>query len=73
MATVADREQTTKGELIGEGFVGVEDAMEFLGLCRASIYKHMDAGELAYAKFGRSRRIPKRALHEFAAKALVVA
>jgi excisionase family DNA binding protein len=31
----------------------------------------MDDGSLAYAKFGRSRRIPKRALHEFAQKQMI--
>jgi excisionase family DNA binding protein len=56
-----------------EGFATVDEAMEFLGLCRASVYKHMDAGQLAYAKFGRARRIPKRALREFAAGCVVVA
>jgi excisionase family DNA binding protein len=57
--------------LIEGGFVEVNDAAEFLSVSRVTIYKLMDSGELAYAKFGRSRRIPKRALHEYAARQMV--
>jgi excisionase family DNA binding protein len=53
------------------GFVEVVAAAEFLGLSRSKVYQLMDAGQLAYAKFGRARRIPKQALLEYAAKQIV--
>jgi excisionase family DNA binding protein len=58
-------------ELIADGFARVPEAAEFLGVSRAKIYAMMEAGELAYAKFGRSRRVPRRALKELAAAAVV--
>jgi excisionase family DNA binding protein len=60
-----------KVNLVGEGFVGVPEAARFLGLSRAKLYQLMDVGDLAYAKFGKSRRIPRKALVEFAARCLV--
>jgi excisionase family DNA binding protein len=66
------KEMNERGdELIGDGFVTVPKAAEFLGVSRAKVYQVMDAGELPYAKFGRSRRIPRRALHEYAQSCLV--
>ena len=56
-----------------EGFIPVAEAARFLGLSRAKLYQMMDAQELSYAKFGRSRRIPRRALREYAERCLVVA
>ena len=46
-------------------------AARFLGVSRSKVYAMMDAGELTYAKFGRSRRVPRRALLELAEKSLV--
>jgi excisionase family DNA binding protein len=60
-----------RGGLAAERHVRIAEAAEFLGLSRSKIYQLMDAGELAYAKFGRSRRIPFQILMEFAAKCLV--
>ena len=57
--------------VIDEGFVGVPYAVRFLGLSRSKIYGLMDDGALTYARFGRSRRIPLRALHELAERSLV--
>jgi excisionase family DNA binding protein len=59
--------------LIDDGFVTVPQAAAFLSLSRATVYALMDAGELAYAKFGRSRRVPRRALHDYAGRSLVKA
>lgn len=53
-----------------EGFATVDQAGAFLSLSRATIYNLMDAGELASAKFGKSRRIPWSAIKAYAAKAL---
>jgi excisionase family DNA binding protein len=57
--------------LIDDGFADVRTAAEYLGLGRSSVYKLMDSGELSYAKFGKSRRIPWRALREYARRCLV--
>jgi excisionase family DNA binding protein len=57
--------------LAGEGFVDVVEAGEFLGLSRAKLYQLMDAGELRFAKFGKSRRIPRLALIQYAERCLV--
>ena len=54
-----------------DGFATVVEAAKFLNVSRAKVYQMMDAGELIYAKFGKSRRLPLRALREFAEKALV--
>ena len=54
------------------GFATVPESARFLRLSRGKLYQLMDAHELAYAKFGRSRRIPWAALREFAERSLVV-
>jgi excisionase family DNA binding protein len=64
-------ESASEVSLVGEGFAKVAEAVQFLGLSRAKIYQMMDAGDLVYAKFGKSRRIPRRALIELAERALV--
>jgi excisionase family DNA binding protein len=57
--------------LIEDGFVNVAGASAFLVVSRSKVYELMEAGELAYAKFGRTRRIPRRALREYARRCLV--
>jgi excisionase family DNA binding protein len=54
-----------------EGFADVAEAAEFLSMSRSTVYKLMDAGQLAYAKFGKSRRIPRRALREFGERSMI--
>jgi excisionase family DNA binding protein len=63
----AERERE---ELVAEGTDTIPAAQRFLGLSRAKIYQLMESGELPYCKFGRARRIPRRALVEYAAKCL---
>jgi excisionase family DNA binding protein len=58
-------------DLAQDGFVSVREAGKFLGLSRAKIYSLMDSGELRYAKFGKSRRVPRRALAEYAQRCIV--
>jgi hypothetical protein len=58
-------------ELAADGMVSVADAIKLSGLSRAELYARMGRGELAYAKDGRRRLIPRKALTEMAAKALV--
>ncbi len=53
--------------LVGDGLLTVSEAIAFLRLCRSTLYTLMDAGELAYVRIGRARRIPKRALIVLAA------
>ena len=55
----------------GLGLATVRDAQEFLSVSRTKIYALMDAGELPFCKVGRCRRIPRRALHQYAEKVLV--
>lgn len=58
-------------ELVGDGMDTVKGAAEFLRVSIATIYNLMGNGELPYAKIGRSRRIPRRALIELASRNLV--
>ena len=51
-------------------FMTVREAAEFLRLSRSTIYPFMDRGELAFVKLGRSRRIPRLAVIELAAREL---
>ena len=55
-------------DLVSDGLLTVEEAAEFPRLSRTSLYSLMDHGELAFVKLGRSRRIPRRALVELAAR-----
>ena len=68
---MTNRTENEQGLVIEDGFVKVPEAARFLNLSRAKVYLLMDAGELAYAKFGRSRRIPRRALMQYASHCLV--
>jgi excisionase family DNA binding protein len=38
--------------------VRVTEVAQQLGLSRSKVYQMMDAGELSYVKFGKSRRVP---------------
>ncbi len=62
-------------EIAGQrsGFARISEAVEFLAVSRATIYKLMDAGQLAYAKFGGARRIPWAKLIEYAESCTVSA
>jgi excisionase family DNA binding protein len=52
------------------GFATVKEAAEFLRLSRAKIYQLLETGELASVHFGRSRRIPRAALYDYAERHL---
>jgi len=49
-------------ELVADGLLTVQECAKFLHLSRSKIYELMDAGILCFAKLGRSRRIPRRAV-----------
>ena len=53
--------------LVGDGLLTVSEAIAFLRLSRSTLYTLMDAGELAYVRIGRARRIPRQALIKLAA------
>lgn len=56
----------TKEDLVEDGLVSLNDAMAFLSIGRSTLYELFDKGLLPYAKIGRSRRVPKRALVQLA-------
>jgi excisionase family DNA binding protein len=56
---------------LGRGFVTVPEAARYLAVSRAKLYAMMDAGDVRYAKFGKSRRIPVEALRELGERCLV--
>ena len=58
-------------ELVAGGLVTVKEAARLTGLSVSFLYQRMEAGELAYAKFGRARRIPRNSLDRLMAAALV--
>jgi excisionase family DNA binding protein len=70
MTRLAASPATTE-ELDDCGFVKVKNAARYLDLSRATIYQLMECGKLTYAKFGRSRRIPKEELFAFARRSMV--
>jgi excisionase family DNA binding protein len=67
MQATAEEKQT----VIRDGFAEVAEAQQYLKLSRATIYSLMESKQLAYARFGRTRRIPWRSLYEYAAGHLV--
>lgn len=56
--------------LVGDGLVTVVEAAGFLGIGRSKTYDLMDKGLLPYVKIGKARRIPRRALVDYAARGL---
>jgi excisionase family DNA binding protein len=57
--------------MVRDGFAEIAEAQEYLRLSRSTIYSFMETGVLAYARFGRRRRIPWRALRAYAAQQVV--
>jgi excisionase family DNA binding protein len=58
---------TSRQELVADGMLSVDEAMEFLSVSRSHLYELMDRREIPWAKIGRSRRIPKAALVAYVA------
>jgi excisionase family DNA binding protein len=58
-------------DMVRDGFLTVPDAARFLGISRSKVYLLMDDGELIYAKFGSSRRVPRQALIDYATRNLI--
>ncbi len=57
--------------VVADGFATVREGEKYLGVSRATLYKLMESGEVKYAKFGKSRRLPWAALREYARRCLV--
>ena len=49
-----------------DGLETVQGAANFLKVSRGYIYNLMDAGQLAYVKLGKCRRIPRQSLIDLA-------
>jgi excisionase family DNA binding protein len=60
----------TPTETVADGLLTIVDAARLLAVSRSYLYQVMDRGELPHVKLGRARRIPRRALLEFAASRL---
>ncbi len=57
--------------VVADGLMSVRDAARFVALSRSELYVLMDRGELTYAKIGRRRLVPRRALIQLAARNVV--
>lgn len=68
MTTVRPVELTSRDTLRERLLVTPEEAAERLSLSRRTVYELMSRRLLGSVKIGRSRRIPRRALEEYAAK-----
>jgi excisionase family DNA binding protein len=58
--------------LVRDGLDRVAEVARFLGMSKSAVYALMARGELAFVKLGKSRRIPKRATIELAARNLMI-
>lgn len=59
-----------KMRLADQGFMSIAEVGEFLRLGRTTVFGLMKSGALPYAKLGRPRRVPRRSVVEFGARAL---
>ena len=62
---------TDNEEMVRDGLVTIEAAMEFLDISRASLYRLINEGALPTVKLACARRVPRRALVKFAASHVV--
>lgn len=60
----------SRQQLVGDGLTNVREAAAFLGLGRTKVYNLMDTGQLPWVKIGTARRIPRRALIDYATRGL---
>ena len=49
----------------GDVLVRVSEVARRLGVCRSSVYKLLDGGEMSYIQIGGIKRIPVEALDAF--------
>jgi excisionase family DNA binding protein len=62
--------QDQPDQLLADGLERVRDSARFLSVSVSQVYALMQRGELPFVKIGKSRRIPRRALVEFAKRNL---
>ena len=60
----------THDELIAEGLVSLDEAMKFLSISRPTLNRLLDHGVLPTVRLVATRRIPRRALLDFAARSV---
>ena len=60
----------THDELIAEGLVSLDEAMKFLSISRPTLNRLLDQGVLPTVRLVATRRIPRRALLDFAARSV---
>ncbi len=60
----------THDELIAEGLVSLDEAMKFLSISRPTLNRLLDQGVLPTVRLLTTRRIPRRALLDFAARSV---
>ncbi len=70
MGTSAIEGDLAAARLVADGLMTVAQASAFLRLGRSRVYELMGSGELPSVRIGRSRRIPRRALIDLAAREL---
>lgn len=58
-------------DLMADGLVSVQEAMDFARLSRTDVCARMNSGELRSVKIGGRRLIPKRALIDLLSRNLV--
>ena len=56
--------------LAESGMMRIPEVQKHLGVSRSFLYAEMDAGRLTWAKFGRSRRIPRAVVMQYAVDSL---
>ena len=63
---------TNNEQIVQEGLVTIETAMDFLDISRASLYRLINDGTLPTVKLIGARRIPRRSLIDLAASRVTV-
>lgn len=58
-------------EGMSEGMMTVEEVAKYFAVCRRTVWKWMDAGDLPYFLKDRVRRTPRSAVRAYAEKYLV--
>jgi excisionase family DNA binding protein len=58
----------TPAELVADGLMSVAQTAEFLAVSTRSVWNLMASGDLPFVHCGRFRRIPRRAVVQWAAK-----
>jgi len=61
----------TKNDLLTDGLQRISETARFLGISRSHVYQLINAGRIPTVRIGRSRRIPIKAVRDFAADNLV--